>query len=103
MAGSVAISRVRRPLPTITASASHAKDSGAWRSTRTPLPEATTGSGETISACQPGRLTRLRIAEAMKESSSLKPSKVRIAMRMTGSPDRTGQASPARTQRRVQT
>lgn len=68
-------------LPTSTMFASHAKESGCWRSTRTPFDEVTTGLGLVISAFQPGRLTRLRIAAAMKESSSLKPSKVRTVIR----------------------
>src|SRR3712207_1741146 len=44
--------------------------------------DVTTGVGLVISADQPGRFTRLRRADAIKESSSFNPSKVRMAARM---------------------
>ena len=42
IASSATTSRVRHPLPTITTSASRAKPSGCWRSTRTPFIDVTT-------------------------------------------------------------
>src|SRR6185436_6536464 len=69
------------PLPTITASAVRAKPSAAWAWTATPFIERTWSEGHTISALSSGCLTRLIIAEAMNESSSLNPSSVMIAIR----------------------
>src|SRR4026208_2384133 len=75
-------SRVRTPLPTITASASHAKLNGAWDWTTTPFIDATRADGHPLRALSSGCLTRFSMAEAINGSSSLKPSNVRMAIRM---------------------
>src|SRR5688500_15481709 len=65
----------------MTASASRAKLNGAWEWTTTPFMDATRSEGQTIRAFSSGCLTRFDMAEAINESSSLKPSKVRMAIR----------------------
>ena len=69
------------PLPKITASAWLANSSGRCACTVTPFIEVTCEVGLAISAFQPCAPRRLSRPSAMNESSSLKPSKVRIAMR----------------------
>ena len=71
MAGSAITSRVWVPLPTTTASASHASSRLAIDSITTPFIERTRGDGGAIDTRQPGFLTRLRTPSAMSESSSL--------------------------------
>jgi hypothetical protein len=71
MAGSEITSRVRSPLPTTTASASHASSRLAIDSMTTPFIDRTRGEGVAIDTRQPGFLTRLRTPRAMRESSSL--------------------------------
>src|SRR5882724_9089194 len=66
----------------MTASALLACASVDWACTTTPFIEVTLDSGQQSVTRQPGRLTRLRIASATIESSSLKPWKVRMAMCM---------------------
>src|SRR5262245_59539212 len=67
------------PLPKITASASLANSSGCCASMATPFIDVTRDAGHASSAFQPSVLRRLSRPRAMKESSSLKPSNVRIA------------------------
>src|SRR5437868_11217601 len=67
------------PLPKMTASASLANSSGCCASMATPFIDVTRDAGHTSSAFQPVVLSRFSRPRAMKESSSLKPSKVRIA------------------------
>ncbi len=80
IAGSAAISRVRMPLPMITASASAANSSGFWRRMVTPFSEVTSSVGDVMCAAQPFARSRLRMEEATNESISLKPSNVRTAI-----------------------
>src|SRR2546421_8795132 len=68
------------PLPKITASASLANSSGCCASTTTPFIDVTRLAGHAISAFQPSVRSRFSRPSAMKESSSLNPSKVRIAI-----------------------
>src|SRR5436305_5921676 len=68
------------PLPKITASASLANSSGCCASTTTPFIDVTWLAGHAISAFQPSVRSRFSSPSAMKESSSLNPSKVRIAI-----------------------
>jgi hypothetical protein len=81
-AASATTSRVCMPLPTITASASLASRRDACASSTTPFIDRTRAEGLAIDTRQPGVLMRLRMPSAMSESSSLKPSKVRMAMCM---------------------
>ena len=85
-AASRASSRVRMPLPTSTAAQPASSSKPACRSRRTPFMEVTQGEGAISETRQSGRLMRLRIPRAIRESSSLKPSKVRMA-RCMGLPD----------------
>ena len=71
MAGSAITSRVCVPLPTTTASASHASSRLAIDSITTPFIERTRGDGVAIDTRQPGFPTRLSTPSAMSESSSL--------------------------------
>jgi hypothetical protein len=66
--------------PLSDASAVRASFNEDCASTTTPFMERTRGVGQHRGTRQPGFLTRLRIPRAISESSSLKPSKVRISM-----------------------
>jgi hypothetical protein len=79
---SATTSRVLTPLPTITASAVTAADSGTCACTTTPFIDVTVGCGQHSETRQPGVLMRFRTPSAISESSSLKPSNVRMAMCM---------------------
>ena len=68
------------PLPTITASAVAASSSVDWALIVTPFIEVTSASGQQIVTRQLGFLIRFKTPSAMKESSSLNPWKVRMAM-----------------------
>src|SRR6267142_988596 len=70
------------PLPKMTASALLANSSGCCASTTTPFIDVMRALGLVISAFQPSALRRFNRPSAMKESSSLNPSKVRMAMRI---------------------
>jgi hypothetical protein len=59
-----------------------ANSSGFWRWMVTPLIDVTSGVGQVMCAAQPLAFMRLSMPSAMNESSSLKPSKVRIAICM---------------------
>src|SRR5262245_31789659 len=89
IAGSLAISLVRTPLPMMTASAAQASANVDCACTVTPFIEVTGDAGHDSVTRQPGLLTRFSTLKAIKESSSLNPSKVRIAM-CTGAPVRWG-------------
>ena len=80
IAGSLAISRVFIPLPTMTASAAQASASVACAVTVTPFIEVTDGAGHASETRQPGLRTRFNTFNATSESISLNPSKVRMAM-----------------------
>jgi hypothetical protein len=73
-------SRVWIPLPTITASARVASARVAWACGTTPFIDVTVSVGDAIEMRQPGAAARLRMPSAINESSSLKPSKVTIAI-----------------------
>jgi hypothetical protein len=85
MAGSEITLLVCMPLPTTTTSAAHASSRLAIDSITTPFFERTRGVGVAMDTRQPDFSTRLRMPSAIRESSSLKPSKVRIAMCTAGS------------------
>ena len=76
------MSRVFMPLPNSTASAVQASASVDWACRVTPFIEVTMGVGQQRVTRQPGFLMRFRMPRAMNESSSLKASKVRMAMCM---------------------
>ena len=78
--GAFAMSHVVMPLPTSTASASHASSSVDYACTVTLFIEVTCGAGHARVTRQSGRLTRFKMPRAMNESSSLKTSKVGMAM-----------------------
>ena len=84
--GSLTMSLVRTPLPTITASAELASCRGICASMNIPFMDRTRGVGDAIETRQPGCLTRLRMPSATSESSSLKPSNVNMAMCIIWSP-----------------
>jgi len=71
MAGSAITSRVRVPLPTMTASAAQASSMLAIDSITTPFIERTRGEGVAMDTRQSGCLTRLSTPSAIRESSSL--------------------------------
>src|SRR3990167_1816764 len=81
-AASATTSRVCMPLPTMTASAAQASPKVVCASITTRFMDVTRAAGQAMDTRQPGFLTRLRMPRAMSESSSLKPSKVRMAMCM---------------------
>jgi hypothetical protein len=68
------------PLPTMTASAAQASAREAVACSVTPFIDCTVSLGAARLTRQPGFLMRLSTPSAISESSSLKPSKVRIAM-----------------------
>ena len=80
ISSSAAISRVLTPLPISTASASRTNANGFCRSTMTPFIDVTRSVGDVICAAHPFGFNRLRIAAAINESSSLKPSNVKTAI-----------------------
>ncbi|MNT51423.1 hypothetical protein D3C72_1883870 [compost metagenome] len=73
------------PLPIRMASASARNSSGFWRWIVTPAIEVTSGVGQVMWAAQPCGFILFRMPAAMKLSSSLKPSRVRMAICMAGS------------------
>jgi hypothetical protein len=85
IARSSTTSRVAMPLPTITASASHASSRVDICSMTTPFIDVTLAVGAAIVTRQPSPLTRLSTPSAISESSSLYPSNVRMAMCTAGS------------------
>ena len=77
---SLAISRVYMPLPNSTTSALLANSRGCCASILTPFIEVTVADGQVICIFQPADFIRFNMPAAINESSSLNPSKVRIAM-----------------------